>query len=216
MSMDELQSDRYDAALEALLDFQDPEIAIKEGIELLDKAPHLAKAIPRLLANVARVNDHGSKKEVIYPILLARIPRRKLEPLSRHRRRSQTLSGRAPAARHQSRMTMTYKVILRYMYKYKIKTEHDFQRTPVSAICQLSASMWFRKSQQNYLLLNHHLLKLAKSLRACKREWRTICLFLRTKETLTLTARRPPLALGFALIPNCSTNLKLPILPVRC
>ena len=34
MSLDELQSDHYDAALEALLDFQDPDIAIKEGIEL--------------------------------------------------------------------------------------------------------------------------------------------------------------------------------------
>ncbi|ETW93527.1 MAG: hypothetical protein ETSY1_38840 [Candidatus Entotheonella factor] len=181
MSMDELQSDRYDAALEALLDFQDPDIAIKEGIELLDKAPHLAKAIPRLLANVARVYDRGSKKEVIYPILLREFQKENwnhfpdIEDEVKHFLDEHPPRGTSPDAHD-------LQGILRYVYKYTIKTQHDFNESRYQHL-PIIRSMWFRKGQHNYLLLNQHLLKSQKAFELAK-EIAYNLPFLRTKETL--------------------------------
>lgn len=182
MSMDELQSDRYDAALEALLDFQDPDIAIKEGIELLDKAPHLAKAIPRLLTNVARVYDRGSKKEVIYPILLREFQEENwnhfpdIEDEVRRFLEEHPPRGTSPDAHD-------LQGILRYVFKYTIKTQHDFNEHQYQHL-PVIRSMWFRKGPQNYLLLNQHLLKSQQAFELAK-EIAYNLPFLRTKETLT-------------------------------
>src|SRR5919106_5659635 len=146
MSIEELQSDRYDAALEALLDFQDPDIAIKEGIELLDKAPHLAKAIPRLLANIARVYDRGSKKEVIYPILLREFQEENwnhfpdIEDEVKRFLEEHPPRGTSPDAHD-------LQGILRYVFKYTIKTQHDFNEHQYQHL-PVIRSMWFRKGQQ--------------------------------------------------------------------
>ncbi len=181
MSMDELQSDRYDAALEALLDFQDPDIAIKEGIELLDKAPHLAKAIPRLLANVARVNDRGSKKEVIYPILLREFQEENWNHFPDIEEEVKRFLEEHPP-RGISPDAHDLQGLLRYMFKYTIKTQHDFNEHAFRHL-PIIRSMWFRKSQQNYLLLNQHLLKSQKTFELAKEVAYNLP-FLRTKETL--------------------------------
>ena len=153
ISIDELRTDRYDAALEALLDFQHPDIAIKEGIELLDKAPHLAKAIPRLLANSARMNDIGSKKEVIYPILLRDYQAENwnhfaaIEEIAR-----QFLADHPPRGISPDEHDLYG--ILRYVFKYTIRTQHDFNEHRYQHL-PIIRSMWLRKGNQNYLLLNH-------------------------------------------------------------
>lgn len=180
MSMDELRSDRYDAALEALLDFQDPDIAIKEGIELLDKAPHLAKAIPRLLTNVARVYDRGSKKAVIYPILLRDFQEENLNHFPTLEEEAKRFLDEHPP-RGLSPDAHDLSGILRYVLKYSLKTEHDFNEHLYEHL-PIIRSMWLRKGQQNYLLLNRHLLPSQKAFEMAK-EIAYNLPFLRTKET---------------------------------
>ncbi len=181
MSIDELQSDRYDAALEALLDFQDPDIAIKEGIELLDKAPHLAKAIPRLLANVARVHDRGSKKEVIYPILLRDYQAENLNHFPAIEDEARQFLAEHPP-RGISPDAHDLHGILRYVFKYTIKSNHDFHEQQYAHL-PIIRSMWMRKGTQNYLLLNQHLLPSQQAFELAK-EIAYNLPFLRTKETL--------------------------------
>ena len=181
MSLDELQSDRYDAALEALLDFQHPDIAIKEGIELLDKAPHLAKAIPRLLANVGQVTDRGSKKEVIYPILLRDFQEENLNhfPELEHEA-SAFLEEHPPRGISPDRHDL--QGILRYVYKYTLKVDHDFNEHQYQHL-PIIRSMQIRKGKQHHLLLNRHLLESQKAIELAK-EIAYNLPFLRNKETL--------------------------------
>ncbi len=181
MSIDELRSDRYDAALEALLDFQDPDIAIKEGIELLDKAPHLAKAIPRLLANVARVYDRGSKKEVIYPILLRDFQEENLNHFPVIEDEVKRFLDEHPP-RGISPDAHDLYGILRYVFKYTIKAQHNFNERQYAHL-PIIRSMWMRKGNQNYLLLNQNLLHSQKAFELAK-EIAYNLPFLRTKETL--------------------------------
>jgi len=157
MSLDDLQSDHYDAALEALLDFQDRGIAIKEGIELLDNAPHLAQAIPRLLANVARVSDRGSKKEVIYPILLRDFQEEHWNHFPALEREAKAFLAEHPP-RGISPDRHDLQGILRYVYKYTVKPDHDFHEQQYQHLPIIRA-MWLRQGKQQYLLLNRHLLE---------------------------------------------------------
>ncbi len=189
MSLDELQSDRYDAALEALLDFQDPTIAIKEGIELLDKAPHLAKAIPRLLTNVARVSDRGSKKEVIYPILLRDFQEENLNhfPDLEHEARA-FLDEHPPRGISPDRHDL--QGILRYVYKYTLKTDHDFHERQYQHL-PIIRSMQLRQGKHHHLLLNRNLLESQKAFELAK-EIAYNLPFLRTKETLLNRAPTSP------------------------
>lgn len=181
MSLDELQSDHYDAALEALLDFQDREIAIKEGIELLDNAPHLAKAIPRLLTNIARVSDRGRKKEVIYPILLRDFQEEHCNHFPQLEREAQAFLAEHPP-RGISPDRHDLQGILRYVYKYTIKPEHDFHEQQYQHLPILRA-MWLRQGKQQYLLLNRHLLESQKTFELA-REIAYNLPFLRSKDTL--------------------------------
>ena len=181
MSLDELQSDHYDAALEALLDFQDPDIAIKEGIELLDKAPHLAKAIPRLLANIARVSDRGSKQEVIYPILLRDFQEEHLNYFPDLEREAKAfLADHPPRGISPDRHDLYG--ILRYVYKYTVKLEHDFHEQHYQHL-PIIRSMWLRQGKQQHLLLNRHLLEAQKAFELA-REIAYNLPFLRHKDTL--------------------------------
>ncbi len=181
MSLDELQSDRYDAALEALLDFQHPDIAIKEGIELLDKAPHLAKAIPRLLANVSRMSDRGSKKEVIYPILLRDFQEENLNHFPDLEAEAKAFLNEHPP-RSISPDRHDLQGILRYVYKYTLKTQHDFKEHQYQHL-PIIRSMSMRQGKQHYLLLNQNLLESQKAFELAK-EIAYNLPFLRTKETL--------------------------------
>ena len=181
MSLDELQSDHYDAALEALLDFQDHDIAIKEGIELLGNAPHLAKAIPRLLANIARVSDRGSKKEVIYPILLRDFQEEHLNHFPALEREAKAFLAEHPP-RGMSPDRHDLQGILRYVYKYTVKTEHDFHEQQYQHL-PIIRSMWLRQGKQQYLLLNRHLLESQKTFELA-REMAYNLPFLRSKDTL--------------------------------
>jgi XRE family transcriptional regulator, fatty acid utilization regulator len=181
MSIEELQSDRYDAALEALLDFQDPDIAIKEGIELLDKAPHLAKAIPRLLANIARVSDRGSKKEVIYPILLRDFQEENLNHFPELEREAKSFLEEHPP-RGVSPDHHDLQGILKYLFKYTLKTNHNFNEHQYQHLPIIRA-MWLRKGNQQHLLLNRNLLDSQKAFELA-REIAYNLPFLRTKETL--------------------------------
>ena len=181
MSLDELQSDHYDAALEALLDFQDQDIAIKEGIELLDKAPHLAKAIPRLLANIARVSDRGRKQEVIYPILLRDFQEEHLNHFPDLEREARAfLTEHPPRGISPDRYDL--QGILRYVHKYTLKTEHDFHELQYQHLPIIRA-MSLRQGKQQYLLLNRNLLESQKTFEIA-REIAYNLPFLHTKETL--------------------------------
>jgi transcriptional regulator with XRE-family HTH domain len=181
MSIDELRTDHYDAALEALLDFQDPDIAIKEGIELLDKAPHLAKAIPRLLANVARAYDRGSKKEVIYPILLRDFQEENLNHFPDIEEEARRFLDEHPPRGIRPDEHDLYG-ILRYVFKYTIKSQHNFNEHRYQHL-PVIRSMWLRKGGQNYLLLNQKLLSSQKAFQLAK-EIAYNLPFLRSKETL--------------------------------
>ena len=181
MGLDELQSDHYDAALEALLDFQDHDIAIKEGIELLDKAPHLAKAIPRLLTNIARVSDRGSKQEVIYPILLRDFQEEHFNYFPDLEREAKAFLAEHPP-RGISPDRHDLQGILRYVYKYTIKSDHDFHEQQYQHL-PIIRSMWLRQGKQQHLLLNRHLLESQKTFELA-REIAYNLPFLRHKETL--------------------------------
>lgn len=181
MSLDDLQSDHYDAALEALLDFQDRNIAIKEGIELLDNAPHLAKAIPRLLTNVARVSDRGSKKEVIYPILLRDFQEEHGNHFPDLERAAKAFLAEHPP-RGISPDRHDLQGILRYIYKYTVKTEHDFHEQQYQHLPIIRA-MWLRQGKQQHVLLNRHLLEAQKAFELA-REIAYNLPFLRGKDTL--------------------------------
>ena len=142
----------------------------------------MAKAIPRLLANTPRIYDRGSKKEVIYPILLRDFQEEnqnyfpELEDVARNFLIEHPPRGTSPDA-HDLRG------ILRYVYKYTIKAEHNFNEDQYDQL-PIIRSMWLRKASQNVLLLNQHLLPSQKAFELAK-EIAYNLPFLKTKETLT-------------------------------
>ncbi|MCZ6875691.1 MAG: ImmA/IrrE family metallo-endopeptidase, partial [bacterium] len=148
----------------------------------LDKAPHLAKAIPRLLANIARVYDRGSKKEVIYPILLRDFQEENLNHLPNLEDEAKRFLEEHPP-RATSPDEHDLYGILRYVFKYTIKSQHDFNEHRFQHL-PIIRSMWLRKGTQNYLLLNRNLLSSQKAFQLAK-EIAYNLPFLRSKETLT-------------------------------
>ena len=167
MPINVLDIDVYGPALRAILDFQDPKTAIKEGIELQDKAPHLVEDIPKILANLARVYDKGDWKEIVYPILLrAEQEREKNQYIDIENAAKEFIEEHYQDG--ATELTLAELVpVLMYKYNYKIYRDFDFEEKEYEHL-PIIRSMWVRENKKNYLLLNRNLLESQKAFEVAK------------------------------------------------